>query len=150
MRIQDEPVRKIKAYAYTDKPDVTHSKGHIFYLFDMSTFLDLGIDLHAHMVESKNGKCIPLRTINARSPRWKAGGMRKGTKAGPKFSSPHTEKRAIIKEARALRNRWSAAAKARKRHLDNLTKGLFANVASLGGTDVRERLSSASRRLTHS
>ena len=63
--------------------------------------------------------------------------MRKGTKTGPKFSSPHTKKRAIIREARTLRDRWSAAAKAQKRHLASLAKGLFLNVADHGGTDVR-------------
>ena len=45
LRIQNELMRKIKAHAYTDKPGVAHSKGHGFYLFDMSTLLDLGIDL---------------------------------------------------------------------------------------------------------
>ena len=90
------------------------------------------------MMESRNGRCIPLRTIAARPPRWKAGGTRKGTKAGPKFSSPHTEKRAIVKEAKALRNKWSAAIKAQKRHLGNLAKGLFTDEVGHNDIEVRE------------
>ena len=66
IRLQGEPARKIRAYAYTAKPGMAHSNANGFYLFDMSTLLDLEIDLHAHMVESKNGKCIPLRTMAAR------------------------------------------------------------------------------------
>ena len=131
IRLQGEPARKIRAYAYTAKPSMTHSNANGFYLFDMSTLLDLEIDLHAHMVESKNGKCIPLRTIAARPPRWKAGGVRKGTSVGPKFSSPHVEKRAMIKEAKSFRNKWTAAVKAQRRRLNSLTKGFFTDAASV-------------------
>ena len=96
----------------------------------MSTLLELGVDLHAHMVEPKNGRCMPLRTISSRSPRWKAGGARKGTKAGSKFSSPHEKKCDVDKEAKTFRNKWNAVAKAQRRHLNSLTKAFLSNVTS--------------------
>ena len=122
LRIQNGPVRNIRAYAYTTKSTVSHSNTGSFYLFDMSTLLDLNIDLRAHMLESRDGNCIPLRTINVRPQRWKVGGVRRDTKTGPKFSAPHKKRRAVAKEAKALMTKWKAYVKEQKRHIANTAK----------------------------
>ena len=122
LRIQNGPVRNIRAYAYTTKSTVSHSNTGSFYLFDMSTLLDLNIDLRAHMLESRDGNCIPLRTINVRPQRWKVGGVRRDTKTGPKFSAPHNKRRAVAREAKALMTKWKAYVKEQKRHIANTAK----------------------------
>jgi hypothetical protein len=130
LRIRNGPIHNIMAYAYTTKPTVAHSDTGSFYLFDMSTLLDLDVDLRAHMVESRNGNCIPLRTISTRPQRWKVGGARRDTKTGPKFSAPHNKRRAIAKEAKVLMAKWKAYVKEQKRHIANTAKAFRQNLAA--------------------
>ena len=130
LRIQNGPTRNIMAYAYTTKSTVSHSNTGSFYLFDMSTLLDLEIDLRAHMLESRDGNCVPLRTINARPQRWKVGGARRDTKTGPKFSAPHNKRRAVAKEAKALMTKWKAYVKEQKRHIANTAKAFRQSPAA--------------------
>ena len=94
----------------------------------MSTLLELVEKRQMHTIA--HYKRTPIR--------WKAGGTRKGTKAGPRFSLPHTTRRAVVKKARTFRDRWNAAARSQRRQLNSLTKALFSNAANHKGVEAGE------------
>jgi hypothetical protein len=123
IKLENDTVVPFLAYAYGTSNSA--AKEH-FYLLDMSTLLDLNIDLHAHMLASREGKLISVRTVTARSPRWKAGGARRGTSKGSSFYAPHRRARTIAKQAKQLVTRC----KEQTRWQTRLTNKLKAYVSA--------------------
>ena len=127
----------ILAYAYRSKGNTAHAEAKSFYLFDMNTLLDLDVDIHAHMIASREGKLMKLKTIEERPPRWRAGGVRRGTKIGPKFSAAKKRLHTAAQEAKTFLTAWKAHTKRHRRVAGRLAKrqSVYEQYASSTNSD---------------
>ena len=74
------------------------------------------------MRASREGKEIKLATLSERPARWKAGGVRRGTKIGSNFSAAKKRLFTAAKEAKSFLTAWKAHTKRQRRVAGRLAK----------------------------
>ena len=108
---EDGSTIRIPAYAYSSKRGTDLDDGASFYLIDMSTLLDIGVDIQRHMQTSRNGEVRSVKYLEDRPGRFKAAGVRRNVQRGSRFSAALERTSEVRKRAKRHLTSWGQKVK---------------------------------------
>ena len=113
---------RIPAYAYSTKRGTDLHDDASFYLIDMSTLLDIGVDIQYHMQSSRNGEVRDIKFLEDRPDRFKVAGTRRSVLRGSRFSAALQRTMEAKKRAKSHLTSWGQRAKRIKQDIGRENK----------------------------
>ena len=113
---------RIPAYAYSTKRGTDLHDDASFYLIDMSTLLDIGVDIQYHMQSSRNGEVRDIKFLEDRPDRFKVAGTRRSVLRGSRFSAALQRTMEAKKRAKSHLTSWGQKVKRIKQDIGRENK----------------------------